>query len=136
MLYLKNQHQFFKHLIVGPLVLSVIIPLLIMDIWTEIYHRICFPLMRVPYVKRKDYIKIVDRAKLSYLNVPQKFFCMYCGYGNGVIRYWAKIATETELYWCGIKHKKDRDLFPPDYQKNFADYDNENDYKNKYAVKN
>lgn len=95
----------------------------------EIYHRICFPLCGIPYVKRKDYIKIIDRAKLKYLNWLQKIYCMYCGYGNGVVRYWAKITGETEKYWCGIQHKN-----PDEYQKDFAKYGDEEDFKKKYVL--
>jgi len=132
MIYLKNSYRFIKHVLVVPLVSTLVVPLLIMDIWAEIYHRICFPLMRRSYVRRRDYIKIMDRARLPYLNFIQKLYCMYCGYGNGVIRYWAKMAAETELYWCGIKHKKDRDKFPPKHQEDFSEYGDENDFKSKY----
>lgn len=92
MLYLKNPYSFLKHIIVIPLISTVIIPLIITDIWMEIYHRICFPFYGMPYVKRSDYISIMDRAKLPYLNILQKLYCMYCGYENGVLRYWAQIA--------------------------------------------
>lgn len=85
MLYLKNPYSFLKHIIIIPLISTVIIPLILMDIWMEIYHRICFPLYGMPYIKRSDYITIMDRAKLPYLNILQKLYCMYCGYGNGGI---------------------------------------------------
>lgn len=85
------------------------------------------------YIRRKDYIKIIDRAKLQYLNWFQKIYCMYCGYGNGVIRYWAKIVTETEHYWCGIKHKNDPHFVMPEHHKDFSEYGNEDDFKKKYC---
>ncbi len=135
MLYLKNPYRFIKHLLVIPIVSTIIIPLLIFDIWAEIYHRICFPLYNIPYVKRRDYIKIIDRAKLQYLNWLQKIYCMYCGYGNGVIRYWAKIAAETEHYWCGIKHRSDQSFVVSEHQKNFSEYGDADEFKKKYYEK-
>lgn len=132
MLYLNNPYRLIKHIIVIPVVSTMIIPLLIFDVWAEIYHRICFPLCGLPYVKRRDYIKIIDRAKLQYLNCLQKIYCMYCGYGNGVLRYWAKIAAETEHYWCGIKHERSTNFIAPEYQKDFSEYGDEDDFKRKY----
>ncbi len=133
MLYLKNTFRFLKNIIVIPLISTVIIPLVIMDIWIEIYHRICFPLCKMPYIKRRNYIKITDRAKLQYLNWLQKIYCMYCGYGNGVIRYWAQIAGETERYWCGIQHKKEPHFVTPEHQKDFSKYGDEKEFKEKYS---
>jgi len=129
MLYIKNPNKLLKHTIVIPFVSVVIIPMLFMDLWMEIYHRICFPLCGIPYVNRSDYIRIFDRAKLQYLNPVQKMYCMYCGYGNGVMSYWVKIANETEHYWCGIQHKKVDNFAIPEYQKNFSKYDDEQDFK-------
>ena len=133
MLYLKNPYRYIKNIVVIPLVSSLILPLLLADIWIEIYHRVCFPLCKIPYVERKKYIKIVDRAKLQYLNWLQKIYCMYCGYGNGVIRYWSKIANETEKYWCGIQHQSDPDFITPTYQESFAKYGDKQDFENKYC---
>lgn len=135
MIYLKNPHRILKHIIVIPITTTLVVPLIILDVWAEIYHRICFPLMRLSYLRRKDFIKIFDRGKLSYLNIWQKLYCMYCGYGNGVIRYWAKMAAETEHYWCGIKHEKDGDKFPPNHQEDFSEYGDANDFRNKYDPK-
>lgn len=132
MLYLKDKYQNVKNVIIGPVIFSLIIPLLILDIWGEIYHRICFPLYKMPYVKRKKYIKI-DRHKLSYLDFWQKFYCVYCGYANGVINYWSEIAGKTELYWCGIKHKEGGDFIPPKHHDNFVEYGDKEEFKKKYT---
>lgn len=133
MKYLKNPHKFWKHIIVIPLVSTLIIPIIIMDVWAEIYHRICFPLCGIPYIKRKNYIKIFDRAKLKYLNPIQKVYCMYCGYGNGAFHYWARIVEETEHYWCGIQHKKEVGLVETSNENKFSKYGDEKDFKNKYC---
>ena len=133
MLYLKTRCSVPKYLVVTPIISSVIIPLIIMDIWMEVYHRTCFPLCGIPYIKRKNYIKVMDRAKLPYLNVRQKAFCMYCGYGNGLINYRAEIAGETEHYRCGIQHKKDKHFIPSDHEKDFAKYGDKDSFIQKYC---
>ncbi len=33
-----------------------------------------------------------------------------------------KIAGETEEYWCGIQHKKDKDFISPKHHKDFLKY--------------
>ena len=131
MRYLKTPYTSLKHIIVIPIVSSLIIPILLADISAEIYHRLCFPLYGMPYVKRRRYIRI-DRHKLQYLNLFQKLYCVYCGYGNGVIQYWAKIAADTELYWCGIQHKKNKNFKAPEHHKYFPEYGDEAGFKNKY----
>ena len=132
MLYLKNPFRFLKHFIVIPLVSSLIIPLIILDIWMEVYHRLCFSLCRIPYIRRKNYIKLFDRAKLPYLNWLQKIYCIYCGYGNGVISYWARIVADTERYWCGIQHKEEPHFIIPKHQTNFSKYGDKEGFKKKY----
>ena len=71
MKYLQNKNYALKHIFVIPIVSTLIIPLVIMDIWIEIYHRLCFPLCKLQYVERGKYIKI-DRFKLKYLTFFQK----------------------------------------------------------------
>lgn len=101
--------QFFnlkvRELISAPFIYSMIIPILITDIFLETYHHICFPLYRIPMVKRKNYISY-DRHLLSYLNWFEKLNCVYCSYANGLIAYMKEIAARTERYWCPIKHSQ------------------------------
>ena len=47
-----------------------------------------------------------DRADLPYLNLIEKFNCLYCSYGNGVAAYTREVAARTEQYWCPIKHAR------------------------------
>ena len=131
MLFLKKPIIHPPHAIVMPIITTLIVPLVVLDIWFEIYHRICFPLCGIPIVKRSNYIK-VDRHKLKYLNILEKIYCAYCGYANGLVAYWVKIAGETEKYWCGIKHKKSENFKEPEHHKNFAEYDDVEDFKRKY----
>jgi hypothetical protein len=128
---LKTSNKFLRHSLSMPFITVLIIPIVIMDIFTEIYHRICFPLYGLPCIKRRRYIQI-DRHKLKYLTFFQKIYCVYCGYANGVINYWVKIAAETEHYWCGIKHKENPDFIEPEHHKDFAKYGDEEDFNRKY----
>jgi hypothetical protein len=88
-----------------PFIWMMLIPALIADIFVTIYQAICFPIYKIPKVKRGDFI-ILDRHKLSYLNTIEKINCFYCGYFNGVISYVREISARTEQYWCPIKHSK------------------------------
>jgi hypothetical protein len=130
MLYIKSI-GFFRCVIVAALAWVCILPLVTADFFIEIYHRITFPLCKMPCVKRSKYIKI-DRYKLKYLTFLQKFNCVYCGYGNGVVRYWGQIFKDTESYWCGVQHKSDRKWIAPEHHKNFAKYGDKKGFEEKY----
>ncbi len=86
-----------------PFIWMMIIPIVIIDIFVSIYQFICFPLYKIPKVKREDYV-IMDRYNLFYLDKFQKINCWYCEYFNGVVAYVREIAARTEQFWCPIKH--------------------------------
>ncbi len=130
--YIKNKKRYFYNVISLPVVLSVFIPMVILDIWAEFYHRICFVLYGLKYVKRGDYIKI-DRQKLSYLRWYQKIACVYCGYSNGLAGYWVEIAAKTEKYWCGIMHEKDNHFHEPEHHKDFTEYGDKKEFIDRYV---
>ncbi len=111
-----------RHVLSAPFIYAQIIPLVVFDVFLEMYHRICFPLYGLPCVRRCDYIRI-DRHKLSYLRWYEKINCAYCGYANGWMHYASVIASETEIYWCGIMHKKYNGFKPPEHHKDFLPYD-------------
>jgi hypothetical protein len=100
--------------------LTCIIPLVIIDIWTIVYTSIYFPLMRIPRVRRSDYL-FLDRARLRRLTFFQKIGCAYCGYANGVTAWCKAVANETEIYSCAIKHSLKRK--GQEHQKDFYPYD-------------
>lgn len=104
----------------APLIYLGWIPFMLMDIFVSIYQTICFPVYRIPKVKRSEYM-VFDRRDLPYLNVIEKFNCFYCSYGNGVAAYTREVAARTEQYWCPIKDarrvKAAHDLYP-----NFCDF--------------
>lgn len=81
------------------------IPFLLMDLFVTVYQAVCFPIYRIPKVKRSDYL-VFDREDLPYLNLIEKFNCFYCSYGNGIAAYTREVAARTEQYWCPIKHAR------------------------------
>ncbi len=104
----------------APLIYLGWIPFMLMDIFVSIYQTICFPVYRIPKVKRSEYM-VFDRRDLPYLNVIEKFNCFYCSYGNGVAAYTREVAARTEQYWCPIKHAR-RIKAAHDFYPNFCDF--------------
>jgi len=89
----------------APVIYAGWIPFLLIDLFVTVYQAICFPIYRIPKVKRSDYL-VFDREDLPYLNIIEKFNCFYCSYGNGVAAYFREVAARTEQYWCPIKHAR------------------------------
>lgn len=89
----------------APIIYSGWIAFLLIDLFVTVYQAICFPIYRIPKVKRSDYV-VFDREDLPYLNAIEKFNCFYCSYGNGVTAYTREVAARTEQYWCPIKHAR------------------------------
>jgi len=129
MQFRKHPDRWIKHFISVPFIYSMVIPAIILDIFLEVYHRICFPLYGIAYVKRSSYIYL-DRHKLSYLSVIEKINCTYCGYVNGLFGYAVAIGGETEKYWCGITHESRREKYQPDHHKDFLPYNDKNAFLN------
>lgn len=94
-----------RNIVSIPFIYGMIIPLVFIDITMTIYQHICFRLYNVARVVRSNYV-VMDRHELSYLNAIEKFNCIYCEYGNGVIAYTREIIARTEQYWCPIKHAR------------------------------
>ncbi len=94
-----------KVILTIPFIWAMIIPIVITDIFVTIYQTICFPIYKIPKVKRKDYV-VMDRYNLFYLDKVERVNCWYCEYFNGVVAYVREIAARTEQFWCPIKHSK------------------------------
>ncbi|MDP5054275.1 MAG: hypothetical protein NWP69_10835 [Congregibacter sp.] len=77
----------------------------LLDAFISLFQAICFPIYGIPKVQRSDYL-VFDRGDLPYLNLIEKFNCMYCSYGNGVAAYAREVSARTEQYWCPIKHAR------------------------------
>ncbi len=101
--YLAESSLLF--MLTAPVVYSLIVPLLLMDLFATVYQAVCFPLYKIPKVKRSEYL-LFDRHRLQYLNWIERTHCVYCSYANGLFAYVAEIGARTEQYWCPIKHAK------------------------------
>lgn len=125
---LHHKHLALKFAFSALFIYAMIVPTVFLDLCMEIYHRICFPMYGLKYVRREDFISIIDRTKLPYLSWYEKLNCGYCGYVNGVMRYAVAIASETERYWCGIRHAQPV-ARPPEVENAFLPYGDEKAYK-------
>ena len=99
------RHGSVLNLLTTPIIYSLSLPFVLLDIWVSLYQWICFPIYRIDRVARGRYF-VIDRHKLGYLNAIEKANCMYCSYANGVVAYVREIAGRTEQYWCPIKHAR------------------------------
>ncbi len=89
----------------SPVIYSMGVPLVILDLAFTLYQHICFRAYGVARVRRRDY-HVNDRHRLAYLNTIEKVNCSYCSYANGVIAYSREIVARTEQYWCPIRHAR------------------------------
>lgn len=95
----------FLIVVTAPVIYSLIVVFVILDLWVSLYQAICFRVYDIPQVKRRDYL-VFDRTSLAYLNAMEKLNCAYCSYCNGVIAYVREVAARTEQYWCPIKQAR------------------------------
>jgi hypothetical protein len=116
--YLRESNPL--HLLVAPVIYSLIVPIAFLDLWISLYQVICFPIFGIVRVRRAAYV-VFDRQHLAYLNLIEKLNCGYCGYANGVFAYVREVAGRTEQYWCPIRHAK-RLRAPHPHYREFVDY--------------
>jgi hypothetical protein len=108
------------NLLSTPVVYSIGVPLLLLDAWTTLYQRVCFPLYGIAPVRRQEHF-VMDRHRLPYLNPIEKLHCIYCSYATGLLSYVREIAARTEQYWCPIKHATPV-AAPHEHYQLFVDY--------------
>jgi hypothetical protein len=120
-----------QNLATAPFIYGMIVPFALLDLCISLYQAVCFPLYGINKVKRRNYI-IIDRHHLGYLNIFEKFHCVYCGYANGLLGYAREIAARTEQYWCPIKHAS-RVLDKHTRYHNFVDYGDAEAYQTSLA---
>jgi len=113
--------------ITAPVIYSVIVPLVLLDLSITVYQAVCFPVYGIPKVRRRDYL-VFDRHHLAYLNALEKLNCAYCSYANGLIAYVREIASRTEQYWCPVKHAR-RLIGAHTYYAAFEDYGDAEGYR-------
>ncbi len=94
-----------QNFLTAPIIYGMIIPLALFDLCVTFYQATCFPIYGIARVRRSDYI-VMDHQHLAYLNIIEKFDCMYCSYTTGMIGYAREITARTEQYFCPIKHAR------------------------------
>ncbi|MGB8398182.1 hypothetical protein [Bradyrhizobium sp.] len=107
-------------IVTAPVIYALIVPIALLDISVMAYQAICFPVYKIPKVRRRDYL-LFDRHHLAYLNIIEKINCAYCSYANGAVAFMREVAARTEVYWCPIKHAR-RVLGPHPHYRGFADF--------------
>jgi hypothetical protein len=114
-------------LLTAPVIYSLLLPFLALDLWVTVYQYVCFPIYGVARVPRRRYFAI-DRHKLAYLNGIEKVNCTFCSYANGLLAYVREVAARTEQYWCPIKHAR---AIPAPHSRyhGFADYGDARRYR-------
>lgn len=115
----------------APVIYAGWVPFLLMDLFVSLYQAVCFPIYRIPKVRRVDYL-VFDRGTLSYLNLLERFNCFYCSYCNGVVAYTRAVAGRTEQYWCPIKHSRHIADAHERYPR-FSDYGDAEHYRQELA---
>jgi hypothetical protein len=114
-------------ILTAPIIYSLIIPFVLLDLFVTVYQTVCFPAYGIPKVRRADYFAF-DRGHLAYLNAIERLNCEYCTYANGLIAYVREIASRTEQYWCPIKHAM-RVMGTHERYSGFEDYGDAHGYR-------
>lgn len=121
-----------RNIIAAPFIYGMVFPLVLFDISITLYQHVCFRLFGIARVRRADYI-VVDRHKLAYLNMVEKFNCFYCEYGNGLMAYAREVVACTEQYWCPIKHAR-KVLDAHGHYANFMEYGEADRYREQWMA--
>ncbi len=111
----------------APFIYLMMVPFVMLDVFLFVYQSVCFPLYRIPKVRRSNYV-VVDRHHLGYLNAIEKVNCMFCGYVDGLLSYTRQIVSRTEMYWCPTKHAR-KVLEPHRRYSRFTDFGVGEDYE-------
>lgn len=104
---IKKPLGFVAQTISSVAILSMIIPLLMIDVTFSLYQAIYFTICDIPKISKKDYITF-DRGRLLKLTLLQRMSCHYCDYANGLMAWAKAVANMTEVYSCAIKHSSPR----------------------------
>lgn len=120
----------WKFLLSMPFIYGMIVPAVFFHLAIEAYHQVCFRLYGIPLVKGSEYF-VYDRKLLPYLNLWEKFNCIYCSYVNNLIRYSAEIGGRTERFWCPIKYARRMENPHSQYAK-FVDYLDAKEFREKW----
>ncbi len=123
----------FLNALTTPMIYSLIVPMVAMDITIAVYQFVCFPIYGIKKAPRGDFIAI-DRHHLKYLNIIEKVNCSYCGYANGLAAWFREVSARTEEFWCPIKHAR-KLKNPHSKYSGFEDYGDAQGYRERMIRK-
>jgi hypothetical protein len=83
-------------ILTAPMIYSLIVPIALLDLCVMAYQAICFPIYKIPKVRRRDYL-VLDRHHLAYLNIIEKINCAYCSYANNAVAFMREVASRGSL---------------------------------------
>lgn len=109
-----------RGLLVAPLLYSLAIPLVLLDLWVSMYQWCVFPPLGIATVRRSPYVRH-DRYRLPYLDPLTKVHCTYCSYATGLLAYVREVTARTEEYWCPIRHGR-AGVDPHEHYEHFLAY--------------
>ncbi len=127
----STRHYWIRNIISMPFIYSVLIPVFLLDLVVSLYQAVCFPLYRIPKIRRRDYIQY-NRGKMESLGLIDKAHCHYCSYVNGAIAYAAKVAGQTEKIWCPLRHAAENKFVELPHQKSFVSGDQKSELEEYY----
>lgn len=120
-----------QQFLTAPFIYGLIVPLVFLDLCATIYQMVSFPIYGIPKARRSNYI-VIDHQHLAYLNIIEKFHCIYCSYANGLLAYVREIGARTEQFFCPIKHAC-KVLDSHTHYANFLDYGDASDFHAKLS---
>lgn len=103
---LPEKYESYLRVIIGATLLYLAFPLIaLLDIFSVLCNNVIFPLVGIPKIKRKDYVRPFSRFKLVQASIWYRVGCVYCSYANGVACYFQVIAMKVEFLYCPWKQK-------------------------------
>jgi len=71
--YKTGLFHFLRHsrlpvALTAPVIYAGWVPFMLLDLFVTVYQLVCFPIYRIPRVRRADYL-VFDRELLPYLNI-------------------------------------------------------------------
>lgn len=124
---MKKQKR-LRHTVSVPFIWGMVPACIFLHLCVFIYQAVAFRLYGIERVRLRDFISF-DREKLGYLSLGNKINCAYCSYANGLLMYASEIGHRTEYYWCGVKHRNQRENPAFAYQEKFAAYGSKEEYE-------
>jgi hypothetical protein len=111
-----------RNVVSAPFVYAMIIPFAILDGFLFVFQSVCFPLYRIPKVRRSNFV-VLDRHHLGYLNVVERMNCIFVATPMGCWRIRGKSSLAPKCtgarsstparFWIRIGDMRDLQISKP-----------------------